>query len=457
MRYAAIYTLGQIAPRITSKKRGEHLNIDSLVASSILREMQGPDSHPFLRLRCCWFVGEIAGGIAAAKRDINKVPSMMTAAAQLLRCAQEPLLPVKVQAAISFVGFLEATKTSPALDAFVRENVAGIVQALAECLRSFPHEGIAASIAGLVENYPAESAPFVVLVTNLFADVLLSSFNNQDTDFADELVQSTLMSTIRSLLSCLDDHPQKSAAYREAAPRLLQLVAVMLRPQWSDFFEDSLPILRAIVWNLSPAPDAVWELCVLMHRSIVAPETAAAVAPPPPLGDEPEDLGWAPDMLPYQIPVWTALMIREPDRFLRQTDPQGTRFVDLLLQIARQVIVEKSYDISGGMLLLSVLFECLGPRLEADAHAKAWHLYVAAGHILAKNDPRPEGKWGLHDPAINAIVSTGHRAMAVRGWSAMVLANVDCFLAAVAQGSGADKTHEVALAIASSATATDSK
>lgn len=218
-------------------------HLQALLIAYVYPEFESP--HGFLRARACWVLSQFYDAPFADEA------AFLAGLERVLRCLQDPELPVRVAAAIATKYLLWRDLGRDAM----RPLLPRLLQELLALTRQIDSDDVIECLQHLIERYPEEMLEYAVPLLASICEQLLSRQYDPEDDQAGAATEQCFES-LRALLDVLRKRPE---CVPQVQSHLLAIVRRFLSPDCVDLLQ---PVLDVLAWITFYAPlplaDDLW-------------------------------------------------------------------------------------------------------------------------------------------------------------------------------------------------------
>lgn len=233
------------------KKKIYKDQMETMIATYVFPEFQSP--YGFMRARACWILQNFDE--IRFKSDQNILNAM--------NCIQNALLndqelPVKVEAAMALSAFLASQNKA---EKIVEPHIQPIVQELLKVIKETENDDLTNVMCKIVTTYTEQLTPIAVEMCTQLAATFQQVVEAEDSADEKAITAMGLLSTIETLINCMEENPEIMAAIE---PITLQVVGLILTKSVMEFYEEALALIYSLT-SSRVSPD-LWKCFEMMYQ-----------------------------------------------------------------------------------------------------------------------------------------------------------------------------------------------
>lgn len=249
----ALKMVGSVVETLLKKDQYKD-QLETMVVTYVLPQMESP--HGFLRAKACWVMQEFAD--VQFKNDANLVKTVELVAKCLMTDKE---LPVKVEAAICLQHLVSTHNRARIL---VEPNIKDVAIQILDIIKKTENETMTDVLQKLVCLFSDQLIPVSYdLIYNLAQtfDQLVEDLNNDDESEDKSLVGMSVLNTIDTILSMMDEQPEMMS---KIEPVVVNIIVKVLQGSLIDLYEEVLNLVATIT-STQVSSDA-WKVFELMYQ-----------------------------------------------------------------------------------------------------------------------------------------------------------------------------------------------
>uniref|UniRef100_A0AC35U918 Importin N-terminal domain-containing protein n=1 Tax=Rhabditophanes sp. KR3021 TaxID=114890 RepID=A0AC35U918_9BILA len=242
----AIHMIGELAQYLVKNKKFK-LEVEKLVETQLTCRLK--DENRFLRSRACWCIKQFSDCIFNNKKYLEKVINGLVE-----RLTTDPEIPVKVEAALAIVNYLE---NQPAAQALVRPRIRDVLTEVLRLVAKTEVEELSPVMEDLIETFHEDMIPIAYDITSELARLFseLVELNNGEAE-SDRTI--TIMGVLSTMITVVSLVEERDEIMRNIEPIVYQTVSAIFKSCASDFFEEAFTLVQCcIAKTVSPH---MWEI-----------------------------------------------------------------------------------------------------------------------------------------------------------------------------------------------------
>ena len=264
----ALRMVGTLSSIILAKNSPVSGMMEGFLKDHVLPEFSSP--HGFLRARAC----EMAKLFAPINfNDRNLLASIYQS---VLKCLQDPDLPVRVEAALAMQPMVKHDTVRQGTSAHVPE----IMRTLLNLSNEVDSDLLANVMETFVQVFSEELVPFALELTENLRDTFLrltqgllggSTEFEEDDDYLDNdskiLAAMGILTTLGTLMLSLEGSPEVLIELQEA---LFPIIAVVLERELHDLYTETFEIIDSCTFSIKKIVPCMWRTFELTHQAFKA-------------------------------------------------------------------------------------------------------------------------------------------------------------------------------------------
>ncbi|XP_011502496.1 PREDICTED: importin-7 isoform X2 [Ceratosolen solmsi marchali] len=246
----ALHMVGTLAD-VLLKKNIYKDQMDKMLMQYVFPEFNSLQGH--MRTRACWVLHYFAE-IKFKQENILIEAVRLTTNALL----NDHDLPVKVEAAIALQSLLQSQdKVHKCVEPWIKQ----ITLELLNLIRLTENDDLMTVLQKIVCTYPEHIMPIAVEVCQHLAATFSQVLETDEGSDEKAITAMSLLSTIETLLSVMDDHP---LIMNQLQPTVLQVIAHIFSHSVMEFYEEAM----SLVYDLTgkSISEDMWKVLELMYE-----------------------------------------------------------------------------------------------------------------------------------------------------------------------------------------------